>query len=57
VSNELGITPISAEIQPFTFRSSVMSEISKQDISNFLSVGFTHHRIIVPSADELRKLM
>ena len=55
--NELGIIPISAEIQPFTFRSTVWSKFTEQDLSNFLSVGFSHHRIIVPSADELRKLM
>ena len=57
VPNELGIIPISAEIQPFTFRSAVPSNFTEQDLSNFLSVGFSHHRIIVPSADELRKLM
>ena len=55
--NELGIIPISAEIQPFKFRSTVWSKFTEQDLSNFLSVGFSHHRIIVPSADELRKLM
>lgn len=57
MSNELGIIPISAEIQPFTFRSAVPSNFTEQDLSNFLSVGFSHHRIKVPSADELRKLM
>ena len=55
--NELGIIPISAEIQPFTFRLALPSNFTEQDLSNFLSVGFSHHRIIVPSADELRKLM
>ena len=57
VRSEIGIVPISSEIQPFTFRSAVPSNFTEQDLSNFLSVVFSHHRIKVPSADELRKLM
>ncbi len=35
VMSEMGIIPLSADIQPFTFCSSVMSEISEQDIMSF----------------------
>lgn len=46
VSNELGIIPISADIQPFIFCSAVRSNFSEQDLHSFLSVGFTHHRLM-----------
>mgnify|MGYP006350843567 FL=1 len=57
VMSEMEIIPLSSDIQPFIFRSTAWSKFTEQDLSNFLSVGFSHHRIIVPSADELRKLM
>ena len=46
VPSELEIMPISADIQPFIFRSAVRSKICENDLDYFLSVGFTHHRII-----------
>ena len=46
VPSELEIMPISADIQPFIFRSAVRSKICENDLDCFLSVGFTHHRII-----------
>ena len=44
--NELGIMSISTDIQPFIFRSTVRSKFTEQDLNCFLTVGFTHHRII-----------
>ena len=53
VSNELGITPISADIQPFIFRSTVSNEIAMQDISCFVSIGFSQHFSIITKAKDL----
>lgn len=53
VMSEIGIVPISVEIQPFTFCSSVMSEISEQDIMSFTSIGFTHHCIIFAQVKDI----
>ena len=46
VPSELEIMPVSADIQPFIFRSTVWSKFDEQDLRCFLSVGFSHHRII-----------
>lgn len=53
VSNELGIIPISADIQPFIFRSTVSNEIAMQDISCFVSIGFSQHFSIITKAKDL----
>ena len=53
VMSEMGIIPLSSEIQPFTFCSSVMSEISEQDIMSFTSIGFTHHCIILSQVKDI----
>lgn len=53
VMSEMGIIPLSADIQPFTFCSSVMSEISEQDIMSFTSIGFTHHCIIFAQVKDI----
>ena len=53
VSNELGIIPISADIQPFIFRSTVSNEIALQDISCFVSIGFSQHFSIITKAKDL----
>ena len=47
VSNELGLVPISAEIQPFTFCSTVLNELDKQDLDSFLALGFSLHCNII----------
>ena len=53
VSNELGIIPISADIQPFIFRSTVSNEIAMQDITCFVSIGFSLHFSIITKAKDL----
>ena len=53
VMSEMGIIPLSSEIQQFTFCSSVMSEISEQDIMSFTSIGFTHHCIILSRVKDI----
>ena len=53
VMSEMEIIPLSADIQPFTFCSSVMSEISEQDIMSFTSIGFTHHCIIFAQVKDI----
>lgn len=53
VRSEMGIVPISSEIQPFIFCSAVRSNFSEQDLHNFLSVGFTHHRIIFAQVKDI----
>ncbi len=53
VSNELGIIPISADIQPFIFRSTVSNEIAMQDVSCFVSIGFSQHFSIITKAKNL----
>ena len=53
VSNELGIIPISADIQPFMFRSAVSNEIAMQDVSCFVSIGFSQHFSIITKAKNL----
>ena len=53
VSNELGIVPISSDIQPFIFRSTVSNEIAMQDVSCFVSIGFSQHFSIITKAKDL----
>lgn len=53
VRSEMGIVPISSEIQPFIFCSPVRSNFSEQDLHSFLSVGFTHHRIIFAQVKDI----
>jgi len=53
VPNEINIIPQSAEILPFTFYSAVTSEITNEDISAFLSIGFTHHYSILSKAKDI----
>jgi predicted nuclease of restriction endonuclease-like (RecB) superfamily len=53
VSNDLGIMPISAEIQPFIFCSTVLNELGEQDLSNFISLGFTLHYNILSKTKDL----
>lgn len=39
VPNEFNIVPQSAEIQPFTFRSTMSTEIKEEDLKAFISVA------------------
>ena len=53
VPSELEIMPISADIQPFIFCSTLSSEIGEQDINYFLSIGFSQHCSIFSKTKDL----
>lgn len=39
VPNEISIMPQSAEIQPFTFRSTLLTKLGEEDLKAFISVA------------------
>lgn len=53
VSSEIAIMPLSVDIQPDTFCSTLLNKLDEQDVFKFLALGFSHHFSIISQEKDI----
>ena len=55
VPTEIDIIPQNIDIQPFTFRSTVLTKYTEEDINSFLGIGFSLHCEIIRRVEAINE--
>lgn len=55
VPTEIDIIPQNIDIQPFTFRSTVLTKFTEEDINSFLGIGFSLHCEIIRRVEAINE--